>query len=548
MITKIPEIIHEESISTVLITEDNQIDKEHRRAYHITTPTKNSKKELKSLEDHLSLVEEFNDSESNFFNALTKNINDRYHENSSSYTESMSSKIEELNCSYININCQKHIEEEVNSYCFSTNECLCMKCVVDGSYKDKEVENIKKSAVYISIKFDEILSNIKEKLNILNNYEIKIQYKKRELQSEVDLLKQNIIKNFEDLRKNLDIKEKELLITADQFLHQKNWDIEILKNKTEVKKNDLLSLNNIVALKKNGLTDIQKCCYFSLRYHNIDDIMEKTGQLEFDSCNDDLYQYDVDTRTLNQLVHNLKIEVSNKPNIDRFQTNIDNKNEAYSVPQIHQEKIKNLNVDAAGIFPDTFVNDNGYYLSDKPEAPENFEGSLPISRVSLSTSNKSDGNADFEDIERIRDLITTATTLPIGNSTIVSKKPYEPTFCTEIIPRNNQNSSLKSFLFPSSHNLSRLANNYEEQIKKVRNSMKLTLASSFNDLPNIILNNQISPNTPSMAKRTSINSAMSQNSLFNFNSNSKKDLSTLRSLNNYLDFQRYKFRENSVTK
>ena len=95
--------------------------------------------------------------------------------------------------------CDKHPQESISFFCFNTNECLCIHCLLPGTYKNQDVKNIKKALSYVQLETESVLETLKDKMKNCKLGEEKVHIKSEEIQNLGASVKELIQSNFSEL-------------------------------------------------------------------------------------------------------------------------------------------------------------------------------------------------------------------------------------------------------------------------------------------------------------------------------------------------------------
>lgn len=139
--------------------------------------------------------------------------------------------------------CKEH-GEEVTYYCLGCQcRCICSECVVHGVHKSHEVLNVKRAYPLVMEKAEDLLQNVKHRINEINNVQFSLDNKKKEIFEITNNVKNQLSVVFEEIRAKLLKKEKEIFEKADIFFQDH---MQELNTYSRVLQTKILSLNKLV--------------------------------------------------------------------------------------------------------------------------------------------------------------------------------------------------------------------------------------------------------------------------------------------------------------
>ena len=143
--------------------------------------------------------------------------------------------------------CRDHPDEEVYYFCFTCEcECICAECAVHGDHRGHEVQTIKKAALSLRAKVEDLALLLDSRLDSLTLIEQKVEVKKKDLEEQSLGLKQQVSRAFEELRQRLDKKEREVLESMDFALEDKRRDLDTYSRLLEQKSLATIALRDTV--------------------------------------------------------------------------------------------------------------------------------------------------------------------------------------------------------------------------------------------------------------------------------------------------------------
>jgi tripartite motif-containing protein 63 len=139
--------------------------------------------------------------------------------------------------------CKEH-GEELTYYCLECLcRCICSECVVHGSHKNHEVMNVKRAYPIIVEKSEDLLYSVQSRIQEILNVQYGIDAKKKEINDNTNLIKQEVSQAFNEIRIRLQKKEKEILDKTDIFLQEH---LQELSTYSRVLQTKIISLNKLV--------------------------------------------------------------------------------------------------------------------------------------------------------------------------------------------------------------------------------------------------------------------------------------------------------------
>jgi hypothetical protein len=230
--------------------------------------------------------------------------------------------LDELNMRDISTKCKRHTTEEINFYNINKNECLCAECFLRSSVDKKDILNIKKVYVAVQAEMDNYLSQIKKKIEVFDEHEKKVEDKRRDMEGLVSDYKHEIVTKFEEIRKNLNCKEKELLVSADNLVAEKLWDLDTLQIHIKEKSSELCEVFTMIDSKTKQFTDTKLCLYLSAKKTVIENCIKDE---EKDLCESITevhnIQCKIDTTSLNNFIndiHMIQLEINGMKGVDDY--------------------------------------------------------------------------------------------------------------------------------------------------------------------------------------------------------------------------------------
>ncbi len=159
--------------------------------------------------------------------------------------------------------CTEH-GEPITYLCLDCmSKCICSECVVHGVHRTHDVLNIKKAYPIIFEKTQEIGKHISNKVGELSLIKQNIDKKKEDINSINNKCKNEIKIAFDELRKKINDKEKEVLIktetTLNDSISELNTYNHIIQSKI-ILLNKLIDTLNAYLMRKDELTLINFYC------------------------------------------------------------------------------------------------------------------------------------------------------------------------------------------------------------------------------------------------------------------------------------------------
>ena len=112
--------------------------------------------------------------------------------------------------------CKEHPEVDVSYFCFDCNAPpICSECVIHGSHRGHNVSLLKKAYPQIVNAMEDLTEQVGKKIDNLDLQDKRFEARKRELVEQNHAAKQVMANAFEDLRKRIDQKERELMKQCD---------------------------------------------------------------------------------------------------------------------------------------------------------------------------------------------------------------------------------------------------------------------------------------------------------------------------------------------
>jgi len=143
--------------------------------------------------------------------------------------------------------CRDHPDEEVYYFCFTCEcECICAECAVHGDHRGHEVQTIKKAAITLRAKVEDLALLLDSRLDSLGQIEQKVEIKKKDLEEQSMNVKQQVSRAFEEMRQRLEKKEREVLEAMDLSLEDRRHDLDTYNRMLEQKSLATIALRDTV--------------------------------------------------------------------------------------------------------------------------------------------------------------------------------------------------------------------------------------------------------------------------------------------------------------
>ncbi|KAL4467465.1 hypothetical protein ABPG72_000675 [Tetrahymena utriculariae] len=137
------------------------------------------------------------------------------------------------------LNCNEHPFNELALYCFTCdNKLLCIKCLQNGEHRDHDVQSISKNFEYLLGKMTETSHEINSSIEHLIIQQKRLIDKRKECLKQIQIIKNQIQDNLNDVKASIASREQHLLQQAEQIFMDKQSDIQkeiqVIQNKTQV--------------------------------------------------------------------------------------------------------------------------------------------------------------------------------------------------------------------------------------------------------------------------------------------------------------------------
>ena len=238
--------------------------------------------------------------------------------------------------------CADHPTEDIQYYCFTNEQCLCVECMLEGRHSNHDVQSIRKSRERMQQRTEEVFMEIRTKIDLLIINEKKLLMKKNEFEDVVGQANNLITSNFDELRKAIDKKEHELIKATSSHLKQKFWEIDTCAVELKDRYDALTQLYGIIDKHSQTLDDQIYCDYLSKKLKKIYAYIQEEDNLKID----DILRLDkvrciIDNASLKQFIQNMecvKLDLINQKGL----TNTSN-DEVSKIKLLQQKGASNSN-------------------------------------------------------------------------------------------------------------------------------------------------------------------------------------------------------------